>query len=144
MSVIAWDSNVIAADRQGTVGGTPIVSPKLFAFKDMFFGCSGSAGNKFAFKCWIEKGAPDNNKPLITLLPDEGIGIILIKDGRCWLYSDESLFPTEIREPFWATGTGADYAMGAMAMGANAIEAVEIACRFDINCGLGVDSFSVR
>lgn len=41
--------------------------------------------------------------------------------------------------PFWAAGSGADYAMGAMAAGKDAKEAVEIACRFDINCGLGVD-----
>jgi hypothetical protein len=42
-----------------------------------------------------------------------------------------------------AWGSGAEYAMAAMAMGADARKAVEIAGRFSITCGLGVDAFDV-
>lgn len=42
-----------------------------------------------------------------------------------------------------AWGSGRDYAMGAMARGANAKEAAEIAMRFDNGCGMGIDVVSV-
>lgn len=39
-----------------------------------------------------------------------------------------------------AVGCGADHALVAMAAGASAIKAVELACRFEINCRLPVHS----
>jgi hypothetical protein len=31
-----------------------------------------------------------------------------------------------------------------MEMGADAIEAVKVACKYDVNCGMGVEWFKVR
>jgi ATP-dependent protease HslVU (ClpYQ) peptidase subunit len=39
----------------------------------------------------------------------------------------------------WAIGSGADYAMGAMAVGADAKRAVEVTSDLYCRCGLGVD-----
>ena len=139
MSVICWDGKRVAADRQGCIGDTPIISPKLFKVGNRVFGCSGMSAIKFAFKEWVEKGCPADDKPLL----EGNFGIILINKKVCWYYGEKELYPTEITEPFWAVGSGADYALGAMAMGADAIKAVEIACKFDVYCGGGVDSFDV-
>lgn len=38
-----------------------------------------------------------------------------------------------------AWGSGADFALGAMAMGAGARRAVEVACELDVHCGKGID-----
>jgi hypothetical protein len=40
-----------------------------------------------------------------------------------------------------AWGIGCDFALGAMAMGADAVQAVEITNKFSIHCGMGVDSY---
>jgi len=50
----------------------------------------------------------------------------------------------EIADPFVAIGTGAAYAYGAMSAGADPIKAVEIACRWDVLCGLPVQSEKLR
>lgn len=46
--------------------------------------------------------------------------------------------------PFYADGSGGEYAMGAMAMGANARQAVQVACRFDLASGDGIDTLTLR
>lgn len=50
--------------------------------------------------------------------------------------------PFEIEEPFYAFGSGMDIAIGALAMGANAIKAVEIASRYSSHCGNGIDTLT--
>ena len=52
----------------------------------------------------------------------------------CLIVNGKSSF-TEIGHPFWADGSGGDIAKGAMAAGATAREAVEIACRFETGWG---------
>ena len=41
----------------------------------------------------------------------------------------------EIKEPYYAVGSGSAYALGALAAGATASQAVKITCRHDNNCG---------
>lgn len=40
-------------------------------------------------------------------------------------------------------GSGRDFALGALAMGASAYEAVKAAITFDITCGIGVDTLTL-
>jgi hypothetical protein len=44
-----------------------------------------------------------------------------------------------IRHPFIAIGNGGDFALGALAAGESAREAVRIASRLSASCGFGVD-----
>ena len=48
---------------------------------------------------------------------------------------DNLFYPYVLNEKFWASGTGAQYAMGAMHMGASAEEAVKIASLRDPDTG---------
>lgn len=50
----------------------------------------------------------------------------------------------EVSERFIAVGGGSPYAMGAMAAGKTAAEAVNIACRLDAFCQLPVKSITVK
>lgn len=55
----------------------------------------------------------------------------LVRTRRGLFLYDRWCIATEIKEPFFAIGSGAKAAMGAMHAGASAIRAVEIACKID-------------
>lgn len=61
----------------------------------------------------------------------EFTGLLIFGDGRIWTM-DETTTSYEIFEPFYAIGSGRDFAIAAMALGKSALEAVELASRFDI------------
>ena len=46
-------------------------------------------------------------------------------------------------ESIYAIGQGSHFAYGAMAMGASAEQAVEVANKFSIYCGIGVDTYTL-
>ena len=59
---------------------------------------------------------------------------LVLFQGKIWIMH-EQLFPLEIQAPFTARGSGAHFAMGALAAGASAWQALEIACEYDISTG---------
>lgn len=68
--------------------------------------------------------------------------IIVLKDGRVRAWED--LGWVDIDAPFRALGTGSQIALGAMAAGASAIEAVTIASNFDAYTGGDISVFSLE
>jgi hypothetical protein len=86
---------------------------------------------------WLNKGADPDSRPV---LPENAESTILIVDeeGACHWLTWPYLRPIKVDEPFIAIGSGAQYAMGAMAAGANALKAVEIANTYDPSSGRGV------
>jgi hypothetical protein len=87
---------------------------------------------------WYEAGADPADFPKCQEDKDDWARLIVVADGRVMVYERHPIaFPVE--DPFMAWGSGRDYAMGAMARGATAREAVEIAMRFDHHCGMGID-----
>lgn len=141
MTTIAWDGKSLAGDRKRTFGSTPMPCTKVFRAPaptkclpgGVLFGCAGDSFDAHAFRTWIEAGEPDARPTF------KNLGIIGIDaQGRCWQASDGySFIPVSL--PKWAGGSGADYALGAMACGKTAAEAVEIAITLDNSSGLGVD-----
>jgi len=89
-------------------------------------------------------GLPD--KAAILALRVSYSGIIVLPRGRVYKIGathvseahwdsemDEDIGVWEINAAFVACGSGKEFALGAMAAGKSAHEAVKIACRFDIN-----------
>ena len=73
---------------------------------------------------------------------DEGFeGVFLTSHNL--LQMDDGLVPYVVSGPFFALGSGADFALGAMGAGAGPKEAVDIACRFDAASGGEVSVFDV-
>ena len=68
--------------------------------------------------------------------------IVISESGKCLEYTRWPL-PIEIIDPFFAWGAGSDFAMGAMAAGANAREAVLIANKHENDCGMGIDYYHI-
>lgn len=60
------------------------------------------------------------------------------------VYLDNSLNEYVIEAPFHALGSGAELALGAMAAGATAEQAVIIACQFDACSRLPIDVMALR
>ena len=48
-----------------------------------------------------------------------------------------------IEDRFHAWGSGRDFAMGAMQVGVDAVEAVRVANRHCVSCGNGIDHFDL-
>jgi len=137
MTVLAWDGKSLAADKQMTMGGTPVPVTKIFRLNTPIgpeiVGFCGEAQEALTFLEWYKSDC-STPKPVM----EKGFAAYIVRGKELWKY-ESMLIPMRIDMPFWAAGAGADYAIGAMAAGKSAREAVEIACLFDVNCGLGVD-----
>lgn len=98
-------------------------------------GAAGHATGLVALHGWIEGGC-EGDPPRY----EKGVmdGIVVYPTGRVF-YWDGSAALLEMHGPFFAAGSGQDFALGAMAMGATARRAVETAIQFDINSGGGID-----
>lgn len=66
----------------------------------------------------------------------------LTSDGRILWWGTE-LMPIEIEDDYYAIGSGSDYAMGAMAMGASPSQAIKIAAIYDPSTGPDVQSLKL-
>lgn len=141
MTTIAWDGRTLAADRRRTLGDTPTPARKIFDVKApdgrrYLVGCAGDSWDCVAFMRWMRTQKPED-KPALSNFSAMAID----ERHRVW-YVAEKLVYHEIVMPFWAIGSGSDYALGAMAAGKTAREAIRIASRLDIHTGNGCDTLS--
>ncbi|MDE2468427.1 MAG: hypothetical protein KGL35_06715 [Bradyrhizobium sp.] len=143
MTTVAWDGKMLAADRRATSQGMAYEVCKLHRTPDGRLlagaGYAGLIGRMFA---WLDNPERDWNARPAEQASDDYVFIIEITTaaeirlhGR---YGEETT-----TSPFTASGSGRDYAMAAMACGKTAAEAVEIAARFDIGTGGGVDTLTL-
>ena len=142
MSVIAWDGKTLAADRQASFGGRVTTSVKIFKHEDKLIGLIGPHESSCRLYNWILNGMNPVSFPR-ELESDGAIPIVYVipRTGHAVKFED-CAYPIVVKDEFWAAGSGGDLALGAMAMGATAEEAVEVASKYNIYCGCGVDRFS--
>jgi ATP-dependent protease HslVU (ClpYQ) peptidase subunit len=135
MTTIAWDGKTLAGDKQTTMGNTPVLTTKVFSLGGVLIGACGNTCDCQAFVKWAKEGSDD--RPDFT----DFTGMVIHPDGTINLYDEEPNITTFSRDK-WAIGSGARFALGAMAHGATAAEAVEIASQLDVYTGLGIDTVS--
>ena len=72
----------------------------------------------------------------LSFPPDDvkDFSALVLFQEKIWLVHEE-LVPMELKQPFTARGSGAHFAMGALAAGASAWHALVIACEYDISTG---------
>ena len=144
MSVITWDGKTLAADRQSCCGDTISTTRKIFKLDTgEVIALSGDLDIGMTMKRWYEDGRkreewPDLNKDEKTFCRL----IVATEDGVH--YYERTPDPIPVLDLFMAWGCGREAALGALAMGASAERAVEIASRFILYCGNGCDSYRVR
>jgi hypothetical protein len=146
MTTIAWRGRTLAADTELTLGDdTRTFCRKLTPIKGG--GCLAMSGNIEAeapFKEWLSKGGDIAKFAEIDKKLMKKFDAIVI-DGKknVWWYDDG---PTRfhIDHPFHAIGTGAQYAMAAMQLGASAKEAVLFAAESKTSTNAYVDTYDLQ
>jgi hypothetical protein len=141
MTSVAWDGVTLAADRQAVHNNTPVLWAKLrkitFRGEPAYLAFAGEIDQCNSVVDWIVAGCDPDKIPVIET---KNFSILVITKSKKAFYLNDGFFFYEMGKSKWAIGSGADFALGAMAHGATAEEAVGIACTLDVNSGLGVDS----
>ena len=128
MTTIVWDGQRLYADTQITQEGAPKVNAKkLLVTEDGFLvGMAGVLKDCRRLLLWFRRGANPAKVPedlQASLLVVTPVGRLLTVD------SDGTV--CELLDHRFAIGSGAQYALGAMAMDASGPEAIEVAMSFD-------------
>jgi hypothetical protein len=147
MTTIAWDGRYLAADTRHCTGGTPSgEAPKLhWGNGGIVYASSGPAAWKQAWVDWCKAGAdPNGDLPVTGLEGHQGGFIRLDTSARVCEMLDFRLPYFTVAPAVWAWGSGADYALGALAAGATAMEAVRAAIRWDVNSGGDIDFVDIE
>jgi hypothetical protein len=144
MTTIAWDGAALAGDRLGDYGGTKVTIRKVFAVKNKrgeryLIGGAGGSGLLTAWRRWVEGLGPE---PVINR--DDDFAAIMVDERRRVWKVEWNLQHVRYRDRFMALGSGRGEAIGAMAMGATARQAILVASRHDIGTGRGVDVVKFR
>lgn len=140
MSTVAYDGRYLAADTQASDNGQRSLKKamKIASKNGIAYGSVGVMGVKDVFIQWYEAGADPKSMPPHGFADNDLGNFIVIKAGKCMVYSWMWPYPQEEIAPM-AWGSGAQYALGAMVAGANAIKAVECAIKLDLHSGGQVD-----
>lgn len=120
------DHQMIAADTRCSTDGWMVNVSKLRTGPNTAFGAAGQWEQVLKFYAALEQ-----NSDLAT---ECEVDVLEIRPDALYLYNS-SLTCYPIKERFWAIGTGSGYAIAAMYLGKDPIEAIRIAALFDPNTG---------
>ena len=142
MSVVAWDGKTLAADRAVNYSGTVMESRKSMRLEDgTILAWSGRAGSGWAMVEWFKCGADLEHYPSFQSNENDWVLLIVVRPGEKPVYYEQAPAVIPVFANYCAWGVGMDLALGAMAAGADARRAVEIACIHEASCGFGVDVY---
>jgi len=132
VTTIAYRDGVIAADSLITQNGTRIgtVAKIVRVPGGGLAGVAGELGGMARFLDWARSGAEGE----LTFSTCEIDGFLVTAEGQVLVTTDSGGM-VKIKQPFHAVGSGRDFARGALAAGATAVEAVKIAMKFDTQTG---------
>lgn len=144
MTVIAWDGKTLAADRQTTIGDMIATRSKIHKLgDDLYFVGSGDTDRVLIMVEWVRNGCDPEKWPSFQRNQDTWVRFVVARDGKILEYNQEPMpIPCEDEKMAW--GSGSSYAMGALMVGASAIEAVLATNKCCNTCGNGCDSVEVN
>ena len=139
MTVIAFDGHILAADRKLAFNDLPRQTCKIRKSKEgTIMAGAGNWQTVIRLFEWYNEGAEREDFPYPGSTDDAASLILLNKKGQLFYILDKPVVH-ELEDDFMAFGSGSDLAMGAMAMGASAIEAVGVASKYNLFCGIGIN-----
>lgn len=136
MTTIVYDGKSLVSDSQSTIGDQIYEEDCQKVFPDIGpFAVLGVAGNYQDALDIIETIKHYTLIDQIRGLDFKELKwncamLALTHDGQLWYYTGDKSFELRPDLPF-AIGSGGDYALGALAMGATAEEAIKVASRYD-------------
>ncbi|WNL50709.1 proteasome subunit beta [Ruegeria phage RpAliso] len=153
MTTIAYDGNVLAADTMLSRGSeTDIGLQKIFMTRRFLLGVSGDAADIIPMlhfvsevEClmMVSETVMDFYRYWARLphILEDHCAILVDHHGDCYSLIDGP--PVRVPRGMDAIGSGAKYALGAMAYSASAKKAVEIASSYDAYTGGPIETLSV-
>jgi hypothetical protein len=139
MTVIAWDGETLAADRRLSFGHNVQPCCKLRRGRNgTLIGMVGDAGQSEYYAAWFDSLRADPELFNKDLMGEGGL-LVIYPNKEIWYYDGTSPVGYRLTSEHAAAGSGMSAALVAMACGKTAIEAVELAARFNNTCGDGVD-----
>jgi hypothetical protein len=141
MTVIAVRRGIMASDSRGTDDSQSYVYScgKIFRKAEALIGLAGDDGPGVVFLDWYGSGKP---KPEI-LVTGEGDFEALVMTREAVMRFDRWCRGDRWTGKFFAIGSGAAAALGAMHSGATARQAAAIACKIDPFCAGPIRSMSL-
>jgi len=134
MSTIAYRDGIMAADTRAYSGGVTPVGEKAKIRKladGTLIGVSSTVpGGGETVIDWWERGHPKGET-----LPSSFTMLAVDPKGRVFYVTDGTHVSGPLAAPFFAIGSGSDYALGAMAVGSTAREALKVAIELDVWTG---------
>lgn len=144
MTAIAYRDGVLVADRQVTFNNLIEVMDKTQVVHTAKFGkvmlaLAGSKKSVHELIEWIETNNGSKPGGFDDMVAAGRYGLLITKDKTVHsIFGDGYVGPAEHSDnQFFTEGSGGDFCSGAMAWGANAIEAVSLACEHCEYCGMG-------
>jgi len=143
MTTVVYRDGVLAADRQVTMGVTHVGKMrKVYRRPDgALIGGRGDTSLLVKFFDWFMAGEQGYRPRLKSAYADgddaETQLIIVRPNGSVELHDSLGYTPIQ-KGKFFAIGSGAEVAYGALEMGATAVQAVRAAAKHDIHTGGGV------
>lgn len=130
MTTIVYRSGTLAGDTLTTANGNRDgYVQKVRRVGRVLIGFSGPIATGLKFEQWV-KGGMVGNGPYEG--GDQGNGIVVSAAGVvCWAGAG----PWPVTTDFYALGSGADLAMGALECGATAEQAVAVAAKHNVDTG---------
>lgn len=131
MTTIAYRAGILAADTR-VIQGSSIIGRATKIVRRDDGALAGGAGDLpwvQAFHRWFLEGADGDPPPV----EDGSKGVIIIRNKPIEMFEEGGAF--EFRPPYFAFGSGKEFALGAMFAGASAPEAVKAAMNFDPGTG---------
>lgn len=147
MTVIAWDGEVLATDTQCMMGNAKYQAPKAWYESVGGQACIisgvGTLRSIHRHKEWLIKNKNGDGVPFpYADLHHHYYQLILIDREGLSRY-EGTPYPIRHGVNACAFGEASDFAYGALAMGATAVEAVRVAMNYSNQCGGNIESFSL-
>lgn len=143
MTTIAATLEMMAADQFVTYAPSYHGDTKIWVAKGSIWGAAGDVDVCQRFKNWT---LGKEKRPKTTDPEDKEsskLEALQLSPKGLFLYVGDSP-PDPVKEPFYAIGSGAGYAVGAMSMGASLEQAVEVAAKWDSNTRLPFNCIELK
>lgn len=142
-TIVCAGDGIVASDSQNNITHrrVPNPTPKLIKTKSGIYGIVGVSLFLAPMIKWFEAGCVEDDYPVME--QDDKFNFLIFHPTHCEVYLAHTLYPDTYNYPC-AFGSGADFALGAISMGAGSIRAVEVACEHDTQSGGPIRSFPLK
>jgi 20S proteasome alpha/beta subunit len=134
VTTIVYRDGVMAADSLICDGGIRVGTVRKItrsADGGLVSAC-GNLNEMVRFQDWAARGFPADARP--EMRAEDFEAVVAHPDGRIFWY-DKDLLGMEMKQPYYAIGSGFELAMGALWMGASAEQAIRCATELDVHSG---------